>query len=137
MNKLHNYLDQQATRDIKEPSVPPGFIGPVPPPPSSTYIGQRYIKDGPASDPIVSVVFRCVWPPGPAHLASRHVLMQMRPSIEEESLATKLCQVFEIPQTGGVIKNTLPKFMPGLNPLTDSNKGMIFQAIVLKLDLVR
>ena len=49
----------------------------------------------------------------------------MKPSVTEESLAMKLCQIFEIPENGGVITKTIPKFMPGRDFLTVPGKGMI------------
>ena len=111
MEKLHQYICQQAFYRVQRPDLPAGFIGPIPPPPTSKYIGQRWLKDGPANEATVRVVFYCE---SPHNGESRHVLLHLKPSVTEESLATKLCQIFEVPANGGVITRTMPRFMPEL-----------------------
>ena len=51
--------------------------------------------------------------------ASQHVLLHMKPSVSDVSLARKLCQIFEIPENDSVITKTMVQFLPDLCPLTD------------------
>ena len=134
MEKLHQYICQQAFNRAQKPSLPAGFIGPIPPPPSSTFIGQRWLKEGPPNESFVPVMFRCQSPPNGG---SRHVLLHLKPSVTEESLATKLCQIFEVSANDGVITKTLPHFMPGLSPLTDPDKGTSLSNSLLVLSSTR
>ncbi len=78
---------------------------------------------GPPNEITVRVMFHCVLP---AQNESRHVLIHMKPSVSEEALAMKLCEVFDTRATGCVIRKTLPKFVPGLSLITDPDKGTIF-----------
>ena len=133
MDELHQYICQQACSRTGLPNIPLDSIGSIPPPPpSSTFIGERWLNEGPPSEPVVRVMFRCVSPP---ESASRHVLLHMKPSVTEESLAMKLCQIFEIPANGGVITKTMPKFMPGRDFLTIPGKGMILSSTPHKVGL--
>lgn len=59
MNELHRFIYQQASNGAEQPSLPPGFIGPVLPPHFSSYIGQEYVEGGSLSEPMVSVMFHC------------------------------------------------------------------------------
>ena len=130
MEKLHQFICQQAFDRAHKPSLPAGFIGPISPPPSSTFIGQRWLKEGPPNEPTIRVMFRCQSSPNGG---SRHVLLHLKPSVTEESLATKLCQIFEVPANGGVITKTMPRFMPGLCPLRDPNRGTTLSSSPLAL----
>ena len=129
MDRIHQYIRQQALERAQKPSIPPGFIGPLPPPPSSTFMGQRWLRAGRPDEPIVRVMFRCSSPPSSA---SRHVLLHLKPSVTEESLASKLCEIFQIPANGGIITKTMPKLMPGMNGLLNPNKGKIISSSHLK-----
>ena len=130
MERLHQYICQQAFDRAQKPSLPAGFIGPIRPPPTSNFIGQRWLKEDPSSGPIVRVMFSC---DSPHDGVSRHALIHLKSSVTEEALATKLCQVFEVPTNGGVITKTIPRFMPGLCPLTDPHRGTTFSSSTLAL----
>ena len=134
MQKLHQYICQQAFEHAQTPSLPNNFISPIRPPPTSTFIGQRWLKeDHPPNEPTVRVMFRCESPPSGG---SRHVLLHLKASASEESLATKLCQIFEVPANGGVIAKTIPQFMPELCPLTDPSRGTTLSSSLLALGSV-
>ena len=120
MERLHQYICQQAFDRAQQPSLPTGFIGPVSPPPTSKFIGQRWIREDPPNEPTIRVMFSCH---APQNGGSRHVMIHLKSSVTEESLATKLCQIFEVPANGGVITKTVPRFMPELCPLTDPERG--------------
>ena len=130
MQKLHQYICQQAFDRAQKPSLPAGFIGPISPPPTSNFIGQRWLKEDPSSEPLVRVMF---WCHSPHDGGSRHLLLHLKSSVSEESLATKLCQIFEVPANDGVITKTIPRFMPGLCPLTDPNRGTTLSSSTLAL----
>ena len=133
MEKLHQYICQQAFDSSQKPSLPAGFIGPIPPPPSLSFIGQRWLKeDTPDTpdEPTVRVMFRCQ--PTPTS-ASRHVLLHMKPSVREEALAKKLCEIFEIIQNGLVITKTMVEFLPDQCFLTEPNRGMAFFSRLIPL----
>lgn len=111
--------------DIKSRSrqrITPTFIGPHPPPTSLTFIGTKYLVGGPTNETLVRIMFRCV---SPHEKASRYVLMKMKPSVPEETLALKLCEVFEVPATGGGITKTEPESVPGLSPPRVPNKARL------------
>ena len=107
LDELHRYVRQEASNRAGPGSIPPNS-------PSSIFIGQRRLKGGLDGDPTARVMFRCVWPP---NSVSRHVIIHMKPSVPEGTLALKLCEVFEIPGSGGVITKTMPEFMPGHQPV--------------------
>ena len=130
MEKVHQYICQQAFDRAQKPTLPAGFIGPIPPPPTSKFIGQRWLKEDPPNEPTIRVMFRCDSPPNGG---SRHALLHLKSSVTEESLAAKLCQIFEVPANGGVITKTIPRFMPGLCPLTDPNRGTTLSSSLLAL----
>lgn len=132
MDRIHQYIRQQALERAQVPSTPPGFIGPLPPPPMSTFMGQRWLRAGHPDEPNVRVMFRCSSPPGSA---SRHVLLHLKPSVTEESLASKLCEIFQIPTNGGIITKTMPKFMPGLNHFPEPSKREIISSNLRKSNL--
>ena len=120
MERLHQYICQQAFDRAQQPSLPAGFVGPILPPPSSQFIGQRWLTEGPPYEPTIQVMFSCH---SLQDSSFRHVLIHLKPSVTEESLAMKLCQIFEVPANGGVITKTIPRFMPGLCPLADPERG--------------
>ncbi|KAF6231378.1 hypothetical protein HO173_010338 [Letharia columbiana] len=130
LDELDRYVCQEAFNRAELPVIPPTFIGPHPPPTSSTFIGTKYLVGGPTNETPVRIMFRCV---SPHDKVSRHVLLKMKPSVPEEALALKLCEVFEIPATGGVITKTQPEFVPGLSPLRVPNKvysyGEMFEGL--------
>ena len=134
LDELNRYVCQEAFNRAELPVIPPTFIGPHPPPTSSTFIGTKYLVGGPTNETPVRIMFRCV---SPHDKVSRHVLMKMKPSVPEEALALKLCEVFEIPATGGVISKTEPEFVPGLSPLRVPNKGTTHQTIRFRLEFAR
>lgn len=114
LDELHRYVQQQAWNRAGPVIDPPNTIDPQLLPPSSIFIGQRRLKGGRDDDTTVRLMFRCVWPP---KSVSRHVIIHMKPSVPEEALAQKLCQVFEISASGGVITKTMPEFIPGHQPI--------------------
>ena len=120
MERLHQYICQQAFDRAQQPSLPAHFVGPVPAPPTSQYLGQRWLSGGPPHEPTIRVMFLC-------HSIQdggfRHVLIHLKPSITEELLVTGLCQIFDVPANDGVITKTIPRFLPGLCPLADSERG--------------
>lgn len=120
LDELDRYVRREASNRAQLPVVPPNFIGPHRPPPSSTFIGQRWLVGGPPNETTVRIMFHCVLP---AHDESRHVLIHMKPSISEEALALKLCKVFDTRATGCFITKTRPNFVPGLSLFTDPHKG--------------
>ena len=128
MEKLHQYICQQAFDRSPQPSLPAGFIGPIPPPPTSKFIGQRWLKEAPgapSNEQTIRVIF-CAY--APHNSESRHVVLHLKPSVTEEALAAKLCEIFEVPANGGVIAETAPRFMPELCPLTDDKNGTTFSS---------
>lgn len=121
MNEPHQYIRQQTfDRAAEEASTSSGVIGPIGL--TSTFIGERWLQEGSLNVPTVGFMFRCVWP---REDGSRYVMIHMPPSISEESLATKLCQIFDLPATDRVVAKTMPESVPGLDPLTDPNKGIV------------
>ena len=116
LDELDRYVRQEASNRAQPSVVSPNLIGPHPPPPSSTFIGQRWLVGGPPNEITVRIMFHCALP---AHNESRHVLIHMKPSVSEEALAMKLCEVFDTRATGCIIRKTLPNFVPGLSLITD------------------
>lgn len=125
-----------------------GFIGTIPPPPTSTFIGERWLQACPSSKHIVSVMFRCQtasplheglgqlrfprWQKphcqssqSPPNGGSQHVLLHLKSSVTEESHASKLYQIFEILRNGSVIMEMMLRFVPGQCPLTDPHRGTV------------
>ena len=113
LDELHCYVRQAAFNRAEPGVIPPNS-------PSSIFIGQRRLKGGYDHDATVRLMFRCVWPP---NSVSRHVIIHMKPSVPEATLALKLCDVFEIPASGGVITKTMPEFMPGHQPVPTPGTG--------------
>lgn len=111
LGDLHRHVMDVAANRVGIPAIPSTFIGPTRP--TSTYLGKEKIIPGPVEETAVLVMFRCVYPAG---AQSRHVLVSTKPSVSEEALAHRLCQIFDIPTTGSVTIEPVFKWMPGLMP---------------------
>lgn len=117
-----------AANRVGIPAIPSAFIGPARP--TSTFLGEETIVVGPVTETAVPIMFRCVWGPGSP---SRHVLVRMKPSVSEEALALRLCQIFGIPTTGNVAIEPVFKCMPGLMPYGGGmDEGKYFSNNLLK-----
>lgn len=111
LGDLHRFTMDVATNRVGIPAIPSAFIGPARP--TSTYLGEETIAIGPVSETAVQIMFRCVYPPG---AQSRHVLVRMDPSVPEDALALRLCEILDIPTTGIVAIEPVFKWMTGLMP---------------------
>lgn len=80
---------------------------------TSLYLGEETIIGGPENEAAVEIIFRCV---RDRDTESRHALVSMRPSVPEDTLALRLCQIFEIPTTGDVTLEPVVKWLPGILP---------------------
>ena len=81
--------------------------------PTSLYLGEGTIIGGPENEAAVEVIFRCM---RDRDTESRHALVSMRPSVPEDTLALRLCQIFDIPTTGDVTLEPVVKWLPGILP---------------------
>ena len=81
--------------------------------PTSLYLGEETIVGGPENEAAVEIMFRYVWDRG---TESRHTVVSMRPSVPEDTLALRLCQIFDIPTTGDVTLEPVVKWLPGTLP---------------------
>ena len=81
--------------------------------PTSLYLGEETIIGGPENEAAVEVIFRCV---RDRDTESRHALVSMRPSVPEDTLALRLCEIFGIPTTGDVTLEPVVKWLPGTRP---------------------
>lgn len=120
LGDLHRFTMDVAANRVGIPVIPSTFIGPAQP--TSTYLGEKTIVVGPMSETTVQVMFRCVYPQG---AQSRHVLVMMDPSMPEQTLALRLCEILDIPTTGNVAIEPVVKWMTGLMPYrkgTDKGK---------------
>ena len=109
----YRYVRQEACNRTELGVIPPNS-------PSSIFIVQRRLKGGHDHDATVRLMFRCVWLP---KSVSRHEIIHMKPSVPEATLALKLCDVFEIPASGGVITKLMPEFMSGHQPVPTPGRG--------------
>ena len=121
-------MDVAANR-VGVPAMPAAFIGPARP--TSAYLGEVTMIAGPENETAVRVMFRCVWGP---RAPSRHVLVWLKPSVSEEALALRLCQIFDIPTIGNVTIELVFKWMLGLMPYGEEmDKGKLFSNNLLKI----
>ena len=119
LGDLHRFVMDVAANRVGVPTTPSAFIGPDRP--TSVYLGKKTIVAGPVSETTVRIMFRCVWEPG---TQSRHVLIEMEPSLEEGTLALHLCRYFSLPTTGGITIEPVIRWMPGLRPHSEEmDKG--------------
>ena len=81
--------------------------------PTSLYLGEETIIGGPENEAAVEIIFRCV---RGRTTESRHALVSMRPSVPENTLALRLCQIFDLPTTGDVTLEPVVKWLPGILP---------------------
>ena len=117
-----------AASDVGIPATPKALSGPDRP--TSTYLGDETIEAGPTSETAIQIMFRCVRGRG---IPSCHVLVRMKPSLSEEVLALRLCQIFGIPTTGNVVIRPMIKWMPGLMPFQQGmDRGKYFSGNLLK-----
>ena len=79
--------------------------------PTSLYLGEETIIGGPENEAAVEIIFRCV---RGRTTESRHALVSMRPSVPEDTLALRLCHIFDIPTTGDVTLEPVVKWLPGI-----------------------
>ena len=92
---LHGYVDSLASRD----SVSPGFVGPSPI--NSRFLGDiPYISETSSTDTAFPIMVRCVYPPD---TQSRHAVINLKLSMSENALASKLYEVFDLKPTKGII----------------------------------
>lgn len=111
LSDIHRHVMDVAANPVGVAAIPSTFIGPASP--TSVYLGEETIVNGPVSETAVPIMFRCVWGSG---TQSRHVLVRIKPSVSEHALALRLCQIFGIPTSGGVFMEPVFKWMLGLMP---------------------
>lgn len=128
LGDLHRFVMDLAANHVRIPATPMAFSGPDRP--ISTYLGEETIEAGPISEAAIQIMFRCVRGLG---IPSCHVLVRMKPSLSEEVLALRLCQIFGIPTTGNVVIQPMIKWMPGLMPFQRGmDRGKYFSGNLLK-----
>ena len=94
--------------------------------PNSLYLGEETIIGGPENEAAVEIIFRCV-----RGTESRHALVSMRPSVPEDTLALRLCQIFDIPTTGDVTLEPVVKWLPESLPKEEGTETSTSHTICL------